>query len=263
MSSLRPCRMPHTLAPVCELQSLCQSVSAWLPCGEPAGERRHVAVAHRAPHGVEAQAVDLQEQHARRPVVRASASVLRAGRRGGRRSRPRRGRAGSTRARRPRTSPPPRPPRCPGPRSPRPGSTNETASSAAPSSRNEPMPSVKHRDRAARPAGSAATPRAESTPNASAITVGCHHCGIAKPGSQRVEQRAARAPTRSQTSSTRATTRPPRTIRPLTARSRCLRRRRADQCATRPATTQHEHGGEQVATTGSSKIPPLTTPSTA
>ena len=31
MSSLRPCRMPHTLAPVCELQSQCHSVSAWLP----------------------------------------------------------------------------------------------------------------------------------------------------------------------------------------------------------------------------------------
>ena len=36
---------------------------------EPTGERRHVAVADRAPHRVEAQAVDLQEQHARRPVV--------------------------------------------------------------------------------------------------------------------------------------------------------------------------------------------------
>ena len=31
MSWLEPCRMPHTLAPVCELQSQCQEVSAWLP----------------------------------------------------------------------------------------------------------------------------------------------------------------------------------------------------------------------------------------
>ena len=31
MSALDPCRMPQTEAPVCELQSVCQEVSTWLP----------------------------------------------------------------------------------------------------------------------------------------------------------------------------------------------------------------------------------------
>ena len=69
MSSLRPCRMPQTLAPVCELQSLCQEVSMWLPSASQRGERGHVAVADRPAHGVEAQPVDLQEDHAGRAVV--------------------------------------------------------------------------------------------------------------------------------------------------------------------------------------------------
>src|SRR4051794_40670425 len=36
MSWLEPCRMPQTLAPVCELQSVCHGVSVWLPSASQA-----------------------------------------------------------------------------------------------------------------------------------------------------------------------------------------------------------------------------------
>ena len=211
MSSLRPCRMPHTLAPVWELQSQCHSVSAWLPW---ASQRANVGMS--------------PSRTARRTVSKPRPSTCRnstpggrssgwcrccGGRRGGRRSRLRRGRAGSTRAPRPPTSPPRRPPRCPGPRSPRPGSRTRRRAAPRPSAGTSRCPACRPR-RAARPGRSAATRTAESTPNASAITVGCHHCGIAKPGSHASSRRSASTDT-SQTSSTRATTRPPRTIRPL------------------------------------------------
>ena len=91
------------------------------------------------------------------------------------------------------------------------------------------------------------------------MTVGCHHCGIAKPGSHASRRRSASTDT-SHTSSTRATTRPPRTIRPLMcAASAASRPTNADT----PATTSTSTVASSVATTGSAKIPPLTTPSTA
>ena len=65
MSSLLPCSSPAWQAPVCEDQSVSQRCSRCVPVAQPARERRHVAVAHRAPQHVVGEAVDLEED--RRP----------------------------------------------------------------------------------------------------------------------------------------------------------------------------------------------------
>ena len=140
MSSLRPCRMPHTLAPVWELQSQCHSVSAWLPW---ASQSANVGMS--------------PSRTARRTVSKPRPSTCRNSTPGGRSS----GVVSVLRraARRKKISSSSRPSRLdtsaatadiatttttavPRPAITTPGITNERASSAAPISRNEPMPSV-------------------------------------------------------------------------------------------------------------------------
>ena len=69
MSWLEPCRIPLTAAPVCELQSVCQEVMRVAARAQPGGEVGHRAVADGAAGGVVGQRVDLQEEHAGRPLV--------------------------------------------------------------------------------------------------------------------------------------------------------------------------------------------------
>ena len=107
---------------------------------EPAGERRHVAVADRAPHGVEAEAVDLQEQHAGRAVVRGRVGAAAGGAAEEdlvlvEPSRLDTSAATADIATTTITA-------VPRPAITTPGMTNEMASSPTPISRNEPMPSV-------------------------------------------------------------------------------------------------------------------------
>ena len=253
MSSLSPCRMPQTLAPVWELQSECQSVSAWLPAASQRGERRHVAVADRAPQRVEAQAVDLQEQHARRPVVRCRCAAGAAG-----------GAAEEqlvlVEASRLLTSAPTADiatattTAVPRPAITTPGHhEGDRQQPRRPSSRNAADAEREHRDRQRDPQRPAATPPRTSSPNSSATTVGCHHCGIAKPASQRVEQeqRARRTAARPAAAGRRPGRRAPSV--PLRGRTTCLiggRRGPPSSAPARPRadTTrdqQHQHGGDQ------------------
>ena len=269
MSSLRPCRMPQTLAPVCELQSVCQSVSAVAAAGRASAANVGMSPSRTARRTVsKPRPSTCRNSTPGRPVVAVGGRRCRGGRRGGRTARPRRGPSRLlTRARRPPTSPPPRPPRCPGPRSPRPGIANETPSSAAPEQQERADAQREHRDRQRDPQRSAATARAESTPNSQRDHGGLPPLRHREAGA--ATRRAARSATHRQQPDQQhprddpaAAHHPPGRHGPPRAHGGSPARCRGDQRADTPRRRARARWRAAVATTGSSNRPPLTTPST-